>query len=141
MTHHATPSLVELTLTEQIARNESALAAIRSRTADITELQRLIEALSARGLNVRPAVTTHQVGAQAVCRLQVWLSCTLHELGRALDWLTAADISVTRITERDLRSTRTYELALRGQTMTLHAMVYDGVAAAGYGQPHEPAVA
>jgi hypothetical protein len=120
---HAT--LLELTLAEQEARNAAAIAAIRARSTDIIELQRLVESLAARDLHVRAAVSTQPIGAQAVCRLEVWLSCTLQELTRALEWLVGADINVARVEERDHRTMRTYQLTLRGQTIQLNVTLHE----------------
>ena len=120
-----TATLLELVFAEQEARNAAAIAAIGARRVDIGELQRLVESLAARGLHVRPSVSTQPIGAQAVCRLEVWLSCTLRELTLALEWLVGADINVTRVEERDHRTLRTYQLTLRGQTIQLLATVHE----------------
>jgi hypothetical protein len=136
-----TPSLLDLSLIEQSTRNEAALAAIRTRAADIGELQRLVETLAARGSRVRPSVTTHPLGAQAECRLHLWLSCTLQELGGALEWLTATGITVTRIAERDTGRMRTYQLALRGQVILLNATLHDVVPASRFERGAQPAAA
>lgn len=120
-----TATLLELTLAEQEARNAAALVAIRARVADIADLQRLAEALGARGLHVKPSVSTHPVGAQSMARLHLWLSCTQHELSAALDWLAVADVGVTRIALRDTGRLRTYELTLRATTVQLNATVHE----------------
>lgn len=135
------PSLLELSLTEQLARNEAALAAIRSRSLDILELNLLADALAARGVHVRPAVNTYPVGSQAECRLHLWLSCTEHELALALEWLAGADISITRISLPDVGSLRAYQLGLRGQTIQLNASVHDALTASRFDRVHQSAVA
>jgi hypothetical protein len=134
-----TATLLELTLIEQEVRNAAALVAIRSRATDIAELQRLAEALGARGLQVKPSVSTHPVGAQSMARLHLWLSCTQQELGTALDWLVGADVGVTRIAQRDTGRMRTYELMLRATTVQLNATVHEPPPR--YAFPFQPAAA
>ena len=138
---HRTPTLLEMSLSEQNLRNAAAIAAIHARAAEITELQHLAEALAARGANVRPSVATFPAGILSECRLYLWLSCTEHELSTALDWLIGADISVTRLSNRDTGRMRSYQLALRGQVIMLNATVHDRVTPATFDRVSHPASA
>ena len=129
MNHPA--SLYELTLAEQLGRNQAALAAITVRRDDIAELQRLRTALTARGLRVHAQVTTHPLGSAAYVRMHLWASCSVHELGDALEWLTAADIGVERLVTHETGPSCMYRLRLRAMEVDLHAMAYGDLLPAG----------
>jgi hypothetical protein len=118
-------ALVELALAEQEARNGAAIAAIKSCAADIAEAQKLTEALSARGAKVRPVVDTQAIGAQAMCRITLWLSTTRQEFSEVKRWLLDADIALTRLPTLDIGDMLIYELSLRTQTIRLNVAVHN----------------
>ncbi len=122
----ASLTLLERTLMEEAARHEAADAAIAVRAADINEAGRLTAALAARGYNVRDVVLVQQVGSLATVRIQIWLSCTLDELGRALACLTDNDITISRDLAVEAGDVRCYQLQLRGQILELRAAVHGG---------------
>jgi hypothetical protein len=118
-------ALVELALAEQEARNGAAIAAIRSSAADIAEAQKLVEALSARGARVRPIIDTQAIGAQAMCRITLWLSTTKAEFSEVKRWLLDADIALTRLPTFDIGDMLMYELTLRTQTLRLNVAIHN----------------
>lgn len=118
-------ALVEVALAEEEARHSAAIAAIRSRATDIGEAQRLVEAMSARGLKVRAVVDTQPIGAQATCRITLWLSATKAEFSELKMWLLGADIALTRLPPLDIGDMRMHELTLRAQTLRLNVALHD----------------
>lgn len=116
--------LLELALSEQESRNSAAIAAIRARGGDITEAQRLVEALGARGFKVRAIVDTQPIGALAVCDIALWMSATGSQLAEALTWLATADIAVARDILSDRGDLLVYRLVLRGQKLRLNVAVH-----------------
>lgn len=123
MTNPAT--LLEISLAQQEARHAAALAAMRSRSADIAELDRLAAALTARGFAVRPQVDVQPVGALAVCHLVLCASCSLAQFGELQDWLAVVDITLTREPGLDIDVIRAYQLGLRGQQVRLNLTITD----------------
>lgn len=120
-------TLLELALAEEEARHCGALAAIRARAGDITEAQKLSEAIAARGLKCRPTVDTVPVGAQAECRISLWMTATPAELRALTEYLSGADIALVRTPEVDIGDIVAYELSLRGQTLRLKVALHDAV--------------
>ena len=118
-------ALLEVALAEQEARNSAAIAAIKSRAADLAEAQKLVEALGARGAKIRAIVDTQPIGAQAVCRITLWLTSTRAEFNELKSWLLGADITLTRLPPLDIGDISMYELTLRSQTLRLHAALHD----------------
>lgn len=126
MPHHPL-SLLELALAEQEARNCAALVAIKARATDLLETQHLVAALGAHGAKIRAVVDTQPVGAQALCRIVLWLSATRPEFEQARQWLLANDIALTRLHPADVGEVLAYELTLRTQKLRLNVALHDPI--------------
>lgn len=117
-------TLLELTLQQQQAQHDAAVAAIHTCSADIALLERLGTALRARGWNAQPHVTVGaRAGAQR-CELWLHLSANPNELADVIEYLGADGVSATRVLHHEHRTLRHYSLRLGSCSVQLHAYIH-----------------
>lgn len=123
-------TLLELTLQQQQAQHDAAVAALTTRSADIALLERLGAALRARGWNAQPHVTVGPLAGAARCELWLHLSATQVELADVIEYLGTDGVSATRVLHHERRTLRHYSLRLGGCTVQLHAYIHTAKEAA-----------
>jgi hypothetical protein len=117
-------NLLDLTLQQQQAQHDAAVAALHARSADIALLERLGTALRARGWNAQPHVTIGAVAGAARCELWLHLSATQVELADVIEFLGADGVSASRVLHHERRTLRHYSLRLGSCTVQLHAYIH-----------------
>ena len=117
-------TLLELTLQQQQAQHDAAVAALNVRSADIANLERLGTALRARGWNAQPHVTVGPIAGAARCELWLHLSAIQVELADVIEYLGTDGVTATRVHHHEHRTLRHYSLRLGNCVVQMQAYVH-----------------
>jgi hypothetical protein len=122
--NRSSASLEEVALAEEEARHAAAQAAIRARSADILQLQKLVTQLQARGFHAAAIVSTSMIAANCACNLTLMLSATRDELRDVFEWFSADGIDCSRLFELDVGNSVSYSLKLSRQNLRLQVFLH-----------------